>query len=197
MRISPRREASLLTAGAETARKSGHGPRRDPGKIHTPRWNGRLSAQRSSGGACFLLDIRRAGTILNFVVKHKSPPAPPDATLSALADPARRAIVERLGAGEATVSELAAPFTMSMPAVSKHLRVLERAGLLAQERRGRTRVCRLNRAPLDNLARWLERYTTFWNDRLDALAEHFESNPEIPGAPAASAHTPPNSEEQR
>lgn len=98
----------------------------------------------------------------------------PDAALLALADPTRRAIVERLGSGDATVSELAAPFTMSMPAVSKHLRVLERAGLLTQEKAGRTRICRLNRVPLDDLARWLARYTTFWNDRLDALAAHLE-----------------------
>ncbi len=97
-----------------------------------------------------------------------------DAAFLALADPTRRAIVERLAKGEATVSQLAAPFDMALPSVSKHLRVLERAGLMTQERVGRTRVCRLNRAPLDELAAWLGRYTDFWNDRLDALAAHLE-----------------------
>lgn len=98
----------------------------------------------------------------------------PDECFLALADPTRRAIVERLAAGEATVSELAAPFDMALPSVSKHLRVLERAGLLEQQRVGRTRVCRLNRAPLDEVARWLSQYTDFWNDRLNALAAHIE-----------------------
>jgi DNA-binding transcriptional ArsR family regulator len=97
-----------------------------------------------------------------------------DAAFLALADPTRRAIVERLANGEATVSQLAAPFDMALPSVSKHLRVLERAGLMTQERVGRTRVCRLNRAPLDDLAAWLGRYTDFWNDKLDALAAHIE-----------------------
>lgn len=110
--------------------------------------------------------------------------AEPDDAFLALADPTRRAIVERLASGDATVSELAAPFDMALPSVSKHLRVLERAGLMTQEKVGRTRVCRLSRAPLDDLARWLSRYTDFWNDRLDALAAHVEreerDNPDHP-----------------
>ncbi len=97
-----------------------------------------------------------------------------DAAFLALADPTRRAIVERLASGDATVSELAAPFDMALPSVSKHLRVLERAGLMSQEKVGRTRVCRLNRDPLDDLARWLSRHTDFWNDKLDALSAHLE-----------------------
>ena len=100
--------------------------------------------------------------------------ADPDAAFLALADPTRRAIVERLARGDATVSELASPFDMALPSVSKHLRVLERAGLMSQEKVGRTRICRLNRAPLDDLARWLSRHTDFWNDKLDALAAHLE-----------------------
>ncbi len=97
-----------------------------------------------------------------------------NAAFLALADPTRRAIVERLAEGDATVSELAAPFDMALPSVSKHLRVLERAGLMTQERVGRTRICRLSRTPLDEAAAWLSRYTTFWNDKLDALAAHIE-----------------------
>lgn len=100
----------------------------------------------------------------------------PDAPFLALADPTRRAIVERLAKGDATVSELAAPFDMALPSVSKHLRVLERAGLMSQEKVGRTRVCRLNRTPLDDMARWLSRYTDFWNDKLDSLAAHLEDH---------------------
>ncbi len=96
------------------------------------------------------------------------------AAFLALADPTRRAIVERLAQGDATVSQLAAPFDMALPSVSKHLRVLERAGLMTQERVGRTRVCRLSRTPLDELAAWLSKYTNFWNDKLDALAAHIE-----------------------
>ena len=90
-------------------------------------------------------------------------------TLSALADPTRRAIVARLAQGEATVSELAAPFAMSMPAVSKHLRVLERAGLVEQGREAQFRPRRLRADPLRDLAGWLERYRSYWDESLDRL----------------------------
>ena len=90
-------------------------------------------------------------------------------TLSALADPTRRAIVARLAQGEATVSELAAPFAMSMPAVSKHLRVLEQAGLVEQGRDAQFRPRRLRPAPLRGLAEWLESYRRFWDAKLDDL----------------------------
>ena len=90
-------------------------------------------------------------------------------TLSALADPTRRAIVARLAQGEATVSELAAPFAMSMPAVSKHLRVLERAGLVEQGREAQFRPRRLRADPLRDLAGWLERYRSYWDESLDQL----------------------------
>ena len=90
-------------------------------------------------------------------------------TLSALADPTRRAIVARLARGEATVSELAAPFAMSMPAVSKHLRVLERAGLVEQGREAQFRPRRLRPDPLRDLAGWLERYRSYWDESLDQL----------------------------
>ena len=90
-------------------------------------------------------------------------------TLSALADPTRRAIVARLAQGEATVSELAAPFAMSMPAVSKHLRVLERAGLVEQGREAQFRPRRLRPDPLRDLAGWLECYRFYWDESLDRL----------------------------
>ena len=90
-------------------------------------------------------------------------------TLSALADPTRRAIVARLAQGEATVSELAAPFAMSMPAVSKHLRVLERAGLVEQGRDAQFRPRRLRPDPLRDLDGWLEHYRRYWDESLDRL----------------------------
>ena len=89
---------------------------------------------------------------------------------SALADPTRRAVVARLGQGAAPVTVLAEPFDMSLPAVSKHLRVLERAGLLQQERNGRVRLCRLQAAPMKEAAHWLAHYQHFWTDQLDQLA---------------------------
>jgi DNA-binding transcriptional ArsR family regulator len=90
-------------------------------------------------------------------------------TLSALADPTRRAIVARLAQGEATVSQLAAPFDMSMPAVSKHLRVLERSGLIEQGREAQFRPRRLRPEPFRDLAEWLESYRRFWDAKLDDL----------------------------
>ncbi len=92
-------------------------------------------------------------------------------TFSALADPTRRAILARLATGEASVTELAEPFAMSMPAISKHLKVLERAGLIARGREAQWRPCRLEAAPLKDVARWVEHYRRFWEqsfDRLDA-----------------------------
>jgi DNA-binding transcriptional ArsR family regulator len=95
-----------------------------------------------------------------------------DGVFAALSDPTRRAIVVRLGQGEATVGELAAPFAMSLPAVSKHLTVLERAGLVRRERRGRHQLCRLRTRNLTAAAGWLDRHRDFWAGRLAALAEH-------------------------
>jgi DNA-binding transcriptional ArsR family regulator len=99
---------------------------------------------------------------------------PPDhlsATLSALADPTRRAILARLAAGQATVTELAAPFDMSMPAVSRHLKVLEHAGLITRGRQAQWRPCRITAAPLKEVADWVAHYQQFWTEsfaRLDA-----------------------------
>lgn len=102
-------------------------------------------------------------------------PDPLSATFAALADPTRRAILARLATGETPVSQLAEPFDMSMPAVSKHLKVLERAGLIARGREAQRRPCRLEPAPLKQASDWIENYRLFWEesfDRLDAyLAE--------------------------
>jgi DNA-binding transcriptional ArsR family regulator len=102
-------------------------------------------------------------------------PDPLSATFSALADPTRRAILARLASGEISVTKLAEPFEMSMPAISKHLKVLERAGLIARGREAQWRPCRLAAGPLKDVSDWLEHYRRFWEesfDRLDAyLAE--------------------------
>jgi DNA-binding transcriptional ArsR family regulator len=97
-----------------------------------------------------------------------------DATFSALADPTRRAILARLAEGETSVMELAAPFAMSQPAISKHLRVLENAGLISKGRDGQKRPCRIEAEPLEAANEWLERYRDFWEQsyqRLDNLLE--------------------------
>jgi DNA-binding transcriptional ArsR family regulator len=91
------------------------------------------------------------------------------ATFAALADPTRRAILARLASGECSVTELAEPFDMSMPAVSKHLRVLERAGLIARRRDAQWRPCRIEARPLKDVAAWAERYRHIWEQRLDRL----------------------------
>ncbi|WP_228771635.1 ArsR/SmtB family transcription factor [Actinokineospora iranica] len=91
---------------------------------------------------------------------------------AALADPTRRAILARLAGGEATVNDLAAPFAMSLPAVSKHLKVLERAGLITRGRDAQYRPCRLHADPLADAARWLDRYRVFWEASFDRLDEH-------------------------
>jgi len=90
-------------------------------------------------------------------------------TFAALADPTRRAILARLSSGELSVTQLAEPFDMSLPAVSKHLRVLERAGLITQGRDAQWRPCRLHAAPLKPAADWLEHYRQFWEQSLDRL----------------------------
>jgi DNA-binding transcriptional ArsR family regulator len=95
-------------------------------------------------------------------------------TLSALADPTRRAILTRLSGGEATVTELAEPFDISMPAVSKHLKVLERAGLIERGREAQWRPCRLRPEPLKEAADWIERYRALWEGRLDRMASYLE-----------------------
>jgi len=93
-------------------------------------------------------------------------------TFSALADPTRRAILARLALGELSVTELAQPFEMSMPAISKHLKVLERAGLIARGREAQWRPCSLKAAPLKDAAEWLERYRRFWEESFERLDDY-------------------------
>jgi DNA-binding transcriptional ArsR family regulator len=99
---------------------------------------------------------------------------PLSATFAALADPTRRAILARLASGECSVTELAEPFDMSMPAVSKHLRVLERAGLIAKRRDAQWRPCRIEAGPLKDVADWTERYRHIWEERLDRLDDYLQ-----------------------
>jgi DNA-binding transcriptional ArsR family regulator len=97
-----------------------------------------------------------------------------DATFSALADPTRRAILARLATGEASVLELAEPFDMSQPAISKHLKVLERAGLISRGRDAQRRPCRLEARPLSEANEWLEKYRAYWEQSFDGLESVLE-----------------------
>ncbi len=99
------------------------------------------------------------------------------ATFAALADPTRRAILARLATGEATVGELAKPFAISLPAGSRHLKVLEGAGLLERSVDAQWRVCRLKAGPLGNAAEWMEHYRGFWEESLERLADYLETKP--------------------
>ena len=106
-----------------------------------------------------------------------------DATFMALADPTRRAILARLAMGEATVKELVAPFKISQPAISKHLKVLERAGLISRGRDKQKRPCRIEARPLAEANQWLEGYREIWEanfDRLDDLLDELKQNPQKP-----------------
>jgi DNA-binding transcriptional ArsR family regulator len=103
--------------------------------------------------------------------------APLDSTFAALSDATRRGILARLARqGETSVSELAAPYKMSLPAVSKHLRVLERAGLVARQKDGRVHRCRLRAEPMKDAAVWIEHYRQFWKSQLDSLARYLEDS---------------------
>jgi DNA-binding transcriptional ArsR family regulator len=113
-------------------------------------------------------------------------------TFAALADPTRRAMLDRLAEGEASVSELAAPFLkeMSLPAVTKHLKVLEKAGLITKSRDAQWRLCRINGEGLKDAAGWMEQYRAFWEesfDRLDAYLKKVTSKPNVKGR----KHVPP------
>lgn len=96
------------------------------------------------------------------------------ATFAALADPTRRAILARLVKGEATVGTLAGPFRMTLPAISKHLKVLEKAGLISRTRAAQSRPCQLRAKPLKGVADWVERYRRFWEESLDRLEEYLD-----------------------
>src|SRR5256885_2039516 len=145
----------------------------------------RPTAPAGSPGA---LDTARPRSILNRMVKYGDPAL--DATFAALADPTRRAILAQLAnTREASVTELARPFRMSLPGVHKHLRVLERAGLVAHAKQGRIRRCRLVARPMKDAARWIERYRRFWETQFDALAAYLAQ----PNAQESSAWPPDKS----
>lgn len=108
--------------------------------------------------------------LINHIAKD-----PLSLTFAALADPTRRAILARLALGETAVTELAAPFDISLPAVSKHLKVLERAGLIARGRAAQWRPCRLQPAPLKEVAEWVEHYRRFWEQSLDRLEDYLHA----------------------
>lgn len=95
-------------------------------------------------------------------------------TFGALADPTRRAILARLASGEASVTQLAEPFAMSLPAISKHLKVLERAGLISRGREAQWRPCRLEAGPLEEIAGWVENYRRFWEESFDRLEDYLQ-----------------------
>jgi DNA-binding transcriptional ArsR family regulator len=117
--------------------------------------------------------------------------APLDSTFAALSDATRRGILAHLARqGETSVSELAAPYKMSLPAVSKHLRVLEQAGLVARQKEGRVHRCRLRAKPMKDVAAWIEHYRQFWETQLDSLARYLEdsANQEVRGKRAAKRH---------
>lgn len=101
-----------------------------------------------------------------------------DATFGALADPTRRAILAQLALGTATVGELAAPFDVSRPAISKHLRVLERAGLVNRAKDGRLSRCGLDASPMKRAAEWVGLYRGFWETQLEALSRYFDDDPD-------------------
>jgi DNA-binding transcriptional ArsR family regulator len=100
-----------------------------------------------------------------------------DSTFAALSDATRRGILARLASGEASVTALAAPYEMSLPAVSKHLRVLESAGLVSRRKDGRVQRCRLVAEPLQGAADWIEHYRRFWEAQFDSLARYLEASP--------------------
>lgn len=122
--------------------------------------------------------------IFTHMVKYQSSEL--DMTFGALADATRRGILEQLSGGESSVTKLAEPYNISLPAISKHLRVLERAGLLSQEKNGRVRRCRLDAGPMKEASDWISRYQRFWEQQLDSLAIYLDKlqndqNPEEDG----------------
>src|SRR3979411_206553 len=109
---------------------------------------------------------------ISYLTIGLSMPDPLSNTLAALADPTRRAILARLASGETSVTELAEPFQMSLPAVTKHLKVLERAGLISRGRQAQWRPCKLEAQPLRDAAGWMEQYRQFWDERIDRLENY-------------------------
>ena len=122
---------------------------------------------------------------------------PLSSTFAALADPTRRAILARLSKGETSVSELAKPFAMTLPAVTKHLKVLQRAGLISQSRRAQWRPCRLEPAPLRHVAAWVEQYRQMWEQRLDRLEDYLDELQQPSASKPKRSPRPPRSKPKR
>ena len=122
------------------------------------------------------VDNASTPAILNHMVNSREQQL--DETFFALSDPTRRAILSRLAGGDFSVAELSEPFQISAPAISKHLRVLERAGLVSQHRDGRQRRCHLLAEPLHEVAEWVETYRQFWGRQLDQLSDYLENHAE-------------------
>jgi len=133
--------------------------------------------ERKGAGGEFRLTSEGRGVIVNLMVKY---PTTLDSTFGALADPTRRAILASLMLGQASITELAKPHRMSLPAVMKHVRVLEEAGLVSQNKIGRTRRCQLAAQPLQEAEQWLSRYQVFWEGTFDSLGRYLsqEANKE-------------------
>jgi DNA-binding transcriptional ArsR family regulator len=126
--------------------------------------------------------------VFNRQVKYETALDQLSSTFAALADPTRRAILARLITGEASVTQLAEPFEMSMPAISKHLKVLERAGLIARGREAQWRPCRLEAAPLKDVANWVEHYRRFWTESFDRLEDYLKQVQEKDRLPAVGTN---------
>ncbi len=150
-----------------------------------------MAARDDRSAECFTkwLTIARARRTFNHMVEESSERL--DAVFHALADPTRRAMLRSLAGEARSVGELAAPFDISLAAASKHIKVLERAGLVQRNVQGRTHVCRLDAGPMHAGLEWMRHYERFWNERLDALEALLRTQP--PPAPA----TPPKSRKPR
>lgn len=131
--------------------------------------------------------------LISYVVKYMTATDELSTTFAALADPTRRAILKRLSSGEASVMELAAPFDISLPGVSKHLKVLERAGLIERGREAQWRPCKLRAEPLGRAAGWIEHYRRFWEesfDRLEGYLAELQAKNDATGADDREPDTP-------
>ena len=134
------------------------------------------------------LTAGRRSAILNHMVNYSEVVL--DKTFGALADPTRRGMIQRLAQGEYSVGELAQPFDMSLPAISKHVRILEKAGILVRQKTGRTFRCRLQPQPLEDATQWVEQHRMFWEKQLDSLAA-FLAETKHKGAQHVPSNTKP------
>jgi len=143
------------------------------------RWLSRAGGGFQPSKECGLTNLRVA-TILNHMVQYRSAAAGVDRVAAAISDPTRRAILERLARGPARISDVAAPFSMSLTGFCKHVRVLERAKLVRRTRRGRENTLALSPQPLREVARWVLRYEPFWSERVDRLQQFCARQEEKP-----------------